>query len=447
MKTLWQDIKNQIRSEVSKKSFSLWIDPLTFQGEKDSAIILGCPNKFSRNWILEHYLGLIKEKLCTAGQGPLDLLLKIQSPRRKPLPDPYHPAQLCLPNMPAPQGRGKIRLNTDFTFERFIKGPCNEFALSASKAMAREGSSDYPCLLMLAGTGLGKSHLSHAVGHAILQSRPQSRVHYVTAEEFANEMIFSLKNHHIEAFKDKYRRSCDVLLLEEIHFLSGKEKIQAELGYALDALANDHKKIICTSALPPKDIPRLNKGLSSRLTSGLVTTIQGPDYQTRLNILSHKAAEQGLSLSEEILHILAGRLKRDIRQMESALRCLKARAELLKATIDRDLANEVLRHLSSTEASISSKDILSLVCTYYKVPREMLQSKSRKKIYAYPRNVYVYLCRHHTDETLDAIARSINRSHPAALYAADVVASQIKTHDKTRHQIRFLNQKLEDMKK
>jgi chromosomal replication initiator protein len=260
-------------------------------------------------------------------------------------------------------------------------------------------------------------------------------------------MISSFKNNTTEAFKNKYRRSCDVLLLEEVHFLSGKEKTQAELGYTLDALANDSKKIIFTSSLPPKDIPRISRELSSRLTAGLVTTIDGPDYETRVNILSNKASEHNITLSREVIEFLAGRLTRDVRQMESALKCLRAKAELLKVRIDLDLAKEVVSCLISGQKTITPKDIRKVVAQYYKVDPDMLKSKCRKKVYAYPRNIYAYLCRRHTHAPLEKIGRTINRSHSTVVYASDLVEHKIKSDDKMRHQVDFLNRKLDEMKK
>jgi chromosomal replication initiator protein len=442
MKAIWHDIKAQIRSELPKNTFSLWIAPITFLEKNDQAVILNCPNKFSRNWVMENYFDLIQEKLHKAGAAKVDLVYKAERPRHKVAtrgcaPEPQ---QLALDNV-LPHDR--VHLNTDFTFERFVVGRCNEFAYSASRALANGAALDYQSLLMLANTGLGKSHLSHAIGHSILHHNPRTRLYYMTAEDFTNEMVCSLKSNRIEAFKDKYRRCCDVLLLEEIHFLSGKHKTQLELGYTLDALANDNKSIILTSALAPKDIPRMSRELSSRLTSGLVTTIAGPDYDTRVKILTKKAAEHHLVLSEPIIQFLASRLSRDIRQMESALNCLKARAELVKARIDLDLAKEVVNCLVSGQDAIGLEEVRELVCRYYKVDPAILRSRSRKKVHATPRNIYVYLCRRHTDETIQAIARSINRSHSTVVYASELVEHKIKIDQKMRHQINFLHKKLE----
>jgi chromosomal replication initiator protein len=449
MIAVWEEIKKQIRSELPKNTFSLWISPITFLGTKDKSILLGCPNKFSRKWVMENYLGLIQDKLHKVSSGHLDLVLKSEVPKGKSLPsyEAPDPRQLTLPNIRANGRRGNLRFNKDFTFDRFIVGRSNEFAYSASNALANGDPCHYRTLLMLGNTGLGKTHLSQAVGHTILEQNPQTQVYYITAEDFTNEMVFSLKNNRIEEFKNRYRRRCDVLLLEEIHFLSGKEKTQMELEHTLDALGNKNKKIVFTSSLAPKDIPRMSGELSSRLTSGLVTTIRGPDYETRVKILTRKASEQGIALSKEIIHLLASSLKRDIRQMESALKCLKAKSELLKTKIDVDLAKDVLNCLVSGERSVTSEDIKMLVCKYYKVEPDMLRSKSRKKVYAHPRNMYTYLCRRYTDETLENIAKTINRSHSSVLYASELVEHKMKTDDKMRHQRYFFSQKIEDIMK
>jgi len=339
MSPLWDEIKNEIRPALPKNSYSLWIDPISCLEDKDT-IILSCPNRFSKNWVQENYLGLIRDKFKEAGLSHVELLFKVERQKRAPALSalPPDPDQLTLPSLPTRQGHRNLWLKSQFTFDRFIVGQSNEFAYSASKSMASGDPCNYHSLLMLANTGLGKTHLSQAIGHRILEKNPSSRIFYMTAEDFTNEMISSLRTNRIEDFKKRYRRRCDVLLLEEIHFLGGKEKIQTELGYTLDALAGDNKKIIFTSALSPKDIPRMSKELTSRLTSGLVTAITDPDYDTRVQILTKKASVYNVGLSEEVIHYLAERLKQDIRQMESALKCLKARAELIGAQTGRKSA-------------------------------------------------------------------------------------------------------------
>ena len=449
MNGIWKNVKNQIKSELVDKSFSLWINPITLLEEKDNALVLGCPNKFSRNWIMDNYLGIIAKKLEETGYGHYKLSLKVM-PLAKRISSPdilRESRQLTLPHMQR-NGRNRgIGLNNEFTFDRFVVGKCNEFAYSVSNSIAMGDNGSYDSLFVLANTGLGKSHLSQAIVHAILDRNPKKRVCYITAEDFLNEMIYSLKNSRIEEFKDKYRRNCDVLLLEEVHFLGGKQKTQLELGYTLDVLSNGHKKIIFTSSLLPKDIPNMTKELSSRLTSGIITTIDKPDYMTRVNILEKKSSEQNLSLSEEIIHLLAKNLTLDIRQIESTLSCLKAKSELLKANITLDLASESLKCHVSDLGATSIDDIKKLVCQYFKIDPTMLASKSRKKIHAYPRNIYSFLCRRYTDETLENIGQSINRNHSTVLYASEVIEHKMKLEKKVKNQVDFFSKRLEDITK
>jgi len=449
MEATWERVKEQIRPELSQSSFSLWIKPLAISEQKDGTILLSCPNKFSKKWVADNYADMIQEKLRSVTGTDCDIALKVAPVKRRALPPSFvaNEGQLRLLSVPGKRNNGHGSLNTDYTFDRFVVGRSNEFAYSASKALAEGGSWNYHSLLMLANTGLGKSHLSQAIGNAILNQKPSSRIYYITAEDFTNEMIYSLKQGRIEAFKNKYRHACDVLLLEEVHFLSGKEKTQLELGYTLDALANENKKIIFTSSLAPKDIPRMSKELTSRLTSGLITSISKPDFQTRVKILTTKALELRLVLSDDIIHLLARKLAYDVRQMESALKCLKAKSELLRARIDLDLAKEVIGCLVSPDQTIGLKDIEKLVCRYYRIDPDMLRSNSRKKVHAYPRNVYLYLCRKQTDETLEHIAASVKRTHSTTIYASEVIERKIKTDAQVRNQVRFLTKKLEEMKR
>jgi chromosomal replication initiator protein len=449
MTKIWEELKGRLREKLPDKSFSLWIDPLHPLEEEDNALVLGCPNKFSLNWITENYFALIQENLKGHGKGNYHLALKVQVPSRKTPPTGIlnESKQLTLPNVPENRKNGFRSLNQDFTFDRFVVGKCNEFAYSASKALAINGAIPYSSLFILAKTGLGKSHLSQAMAHEILQSDPRLKVYYITAEDFVNEMIFALKTNRIEEFKTKYRRSCDVLLLEEVHFLSGKEKTQLELGYTLDALEDEKKRIIFTSSLLPRDIPNLTKELSSRLTSGVITTLERPDYETRAKIVQRKSSEQSLILSEDVIDLLAKELTGDIRQIESALRCLKAKSDLLNARIDKDLAGEVLEcHLPSQRA-ITMEDIKTVVCRYFKVDPHILESKSRKKIHAFPRNVFVFLCRQLTAMTVEQIGRSLNRNHSTILYASEVIEHKIRIDKKVRNQVDFLTQKLTNGKK
>jgi chromosomal replication initiator protein len=447
MSIMWQEVKNHIRENLSENSFSLWINPLTPLEERDDYLVLGCPNKFSLNWVTENYKEIMEKRLSDNGKNNCKLILKVQvSEKKEQVPDLFEPSkQLTLPNISAGRKNGRRRFNRDLTFDRFVVGKCNEFAYSASKALATDSNWKYDSLFLHSNTGLGKSHLSQAIGQAILENNPNTRAYYITAEDFVNEMIYALKNKRIDEFKEKYRRSCDVLLLEGVHFLSGKEKTQMELGYTLDALLNDNKKIIFTSALLPKDMPNMAKGLSSRLVSGVISTLEKPDYDTRVKLIEKKSFENNVRLSDDIIHLFAKHLTRDVRQIESTIRCLRAKSELMNACIDMPLAKDVINSQVNDQNSLSLDGIKKVICHYFKVDPEMLQSKSRKKIYAYPRNLFVYLCRNFTDATLEDIGKSINRNHSTIIYSSEIVEKKMKADNTVKKHISFLTEKIKDV--
>lgn len=449
MSSVWEEAKKGIRKELSEKSFSLWISPLTVLEQKGETLMLGCPNKFSLNWITDKYREIIEKNLKNINGEDLKILLKVAENNKKGhVPEIFMASkQLELPTISINRGIGRRRLKKEFTFDRFVVGECNEFAYTASKALALGSTWSYNSLFLLSNTGLGKSHLVQSIGNSILDQNKNIRMFYITAEDFVNEMIFALKNNRMDEFKNQYRRSCDVLLLEEVHFLSGKEKMQLELGYTLDALVNENKKIIFTSSMLPKDIPNITKGFTSRLTSGVITNIEKPDYNTRVRIIEKKASEHDQILSEDIIHLLAENLTRDIRQIESALQCLQAKSELLDAKIDLDLAKEVIRCHITEDNGISISSIKKLICKYFRIDPIMLSSKSRKKIHSYPRNIHAYLCRQLTGATLEEIGRSIDRNHSTVLYASEVIEKKMKIDKRVKNEVEFLNNKIREMSK
>lgn len=447
MQEVWTEAKNRIKQRIPKNSFSLWINPIQFLRRKGNTIFLGCPNKFSCKWVAENYLDLIREVFSHLINETLDFEFKVipkNNQTKSRILTPLN--QMYINDAFRTNGPKRLRLNKNFIFEKFIVGPCNEFAYNASTTFAASDEWSYGTLFMLASTGLGKTHLSQAVGHWILKQKPETRVVYVTVEDFMNELIYAIRTKQVDSFKERYRKSCDVLLLEEIHFLSGKEKTQIELAHTLDSLINEKKKVIFTSCLPPNRIPRLSKELSSRLTSGLITPIDFPDYETRFKIISQKAMEQKVNLSEEIIHFLASQITKDIRHMESVINCLRAKAELMKAKIDLDLAKEVIAHFIPSGTTISLEEIMKLISRYYRIDPESLRSKSRKRLYSTARNIYVYLARKYTNKPLTEIAKTINRTHSTAIYAFEKIKGKLKTDANIRKQVAFLDNKINEIR-
>ena len=442
MEDIWRQTKEDLQSRISSSYYKMWIDPLELVTSKEGQVALACPNRFFLNWVRENYLSEIKKSWQLHSGSTQEIHLRLAPrPRRSPQ-DRDGSDQLPLPLLAQDNGH-QYRLNRRFTFDQFIVGNGNSFAFSASYAMANNDQALSSSLYLLADTGLGKSHLSHAIGNHVLQHDSNTRVCYLTAEEFTNEMITAIKRQRMEAFKEKYRRRCDVLLLEEVQFLSGKEKTQAELSYTLDALSSVNKRVVFTGTHFPKDIPKLKSKLQSRMTAGMITHIEPPDFQTRLKILEKKAANEGIRLPKEVSESLATHITRDVRRLESCVIGIVAKSSLMGKSIDLGLAHEVLDSVCDSRETINISRVQQVICQYFKVSAEALRSNSRKKGVVYPRNLGMYLCRKYTDETLEAIGSAFNRSHATVIHAVESISRQIQQKTGVRNQVEFLSQQLE----
>jgi len=298
----------------------------------------------------------------------------------------------------------------------------------------------------LSGTGMGKSHLSQAIGHYILSENPVDRVYYMTAEDFSNEMVHAFRNDTINDFKRKYRNQCDVLLLEDVHFLSGKERTQIELALTLDTLFESHKKIIFSSSCLPADIPKLNDKLRSRLSCALISNIDPPDFKTRVRILEKKSKLNRCKIPENVIHFLASELTEDVRQLESGLIGVTAKSSLLGMPVDLRLAESVVKNIVRNRESITIEAIKKLVCKHFQISVKDIVSSSRKKSIVQPRQIAIFLSRRYTDAPLQAIGKSFNRYHATALHSIGAVEREIKGNGPIQKQVEFLCQKLESGK-
>jgi chromosomal replication initiator protein len=337
-------------------------------------------------------------------------------------------------------------LRKDFTFDLFVVGGSNDFAYSASLSMASQKKSLQNSLFLLSKTGMGKSHLSQAIGNYILSESPSERVYYMTAEDFSNEMVHAYRNDAINAFKGKYRNQCDVLLLEDVHHLSGKERTQIELALTLDTLFESNKKIIFSSCYLPADIPKLNDKLRSRLSCSLISSIEPPDFKTRVRILQKKAKFNRCNIPEDIIQYLAGELTEDVRQLESGLIGVTAKSSLLGMPVDLGLAESVVKNIVRSRKDITIDAIKKLVCKYYSISIKEIVSSSRKQSIVRPRQIAIYLSRRYTDAPLQAIGKSFNRYHATALHSINAVEKVLKENGPVQKQVELLCQKLESGK-
>jgi chromosomal replication initiator protein len=442
MNSIWKNVKSEIAQRIPDHSFKMWIEPLGIESSKGNKVQLMCPNQFFKKRIHDHF-GEIIQSVFQQLMGktvPIEYIV-VQTESKKEQ-GKGKPEQLPLPTIAVQTHAGRL-LRQDYTFDQFVVGKNNDFAYSAALSLAVRQNAQQHSLFLLSKSGMGKSHLSQAIGHQILSEFPGQHVYYMTAEDFTNEMVASFKSNTVNQFKDKYHKMCDVLLLDDIQYLSGKERTQIELAYTLDSLFNDNKKIIFSSCYAPSQIPKLNENLRSRLNYGLISSIDPPDYQTRLKILKTYAKGNGWRIPSEVAEYLASELSQDVRQLKSGLAGVATKASLLGCPLDVELAASVIQNMVNKSKDITINLIKKMVCNYYKVSLKELVSRSRKQSIVRPRQVGIYLARRYTDQPLQVIGKSFNRYHATALHAIGAVEKGIKQGNVIQKHVQYLCKKIE----
>lgn len=447
MESVWAEVKGGIKKTIPSHSYMMWIEPLTFSTNgDDKTVAVDCPNYFSKKRLQENYMELIESEVNKVLKKKCKITVKIsrengKSARKSDEAD----YQLPLPNLNVRTHSGRF-LKKDFTFDNFVVGSNNDFAYSASLSLASKKSSHQNALFLLSNTGMGKSHLSQAIGHYILSKSPSDRVYYITAEDFSNEMVHAFRHNNIDKFKEKYRNNCDVLLLEDVHYLSGKERTQIELALTLDTLFDSEKRIIFSSCYLPSDIPKLNEKLYSRLSCGLISNIDPPNFRTRVRILRKKSMGKGCRLPEKVVLYLASELSENVRQLESGLIGVMAKSSLLGMPIDLNLATSVVKNIAGQHKNITIDVIKKLVCKHFSISLSDISSNSRKQNIVRPRQIAMYLSRKYTDSPLQDIGRSFNRYHATALHSINCVEKELKGNNAMRKQVEFFTKKLDSGK-
>jgi len=444
---LWDQLKTVLKERIGEHRFSVWIMQLTPQFDMTGNLTLSCPNPFFLRQMQQQFGELIESEYQQIAATPCKVSFSVAAPKDPASPDEGRnkvgaPIQMAIPELMVRSHSGRF-LRKDFTFDQFVVGGNNDFAYSASLSLATRKRQGQSALFLISKTGMGKSHLSQAVGHHILKETPAERVYYVTAEDFSFEMVHAMRSDAMELFKRKYRNSCDVLLLEDVHHLSGKIRTQEELAVTLDILMEANKKIIFSSCYLPAEIPKMDEKLRSRLSSGVITGIEPPNFKTRVRILKRKSVLNGHHIPEEVVQYLASTLTDDIRQLESGLIGVAAKSSLLGAPITMELAESVVNTISRRDKVITMEAIKKLICKEYGVLAKDLVSSSRQKSIVQPRQMAMYLCRKYTDSPLQAIGKSFNRYHATALHAINSIESSIKKETSIRRQVQLLCEKIE----
>jgi chromosomal replication initiator protein len=438
---VWQKIKESLRDVLAENMYTLWIEPLECVQCDDESIRLACPDRFYRAHLTQNHLSLIQEQ-ANAIDGTRKVVLC--EARQKALPVSSQASQLRLPHIPA--GGSSVRaLHPRYTFDEFIEGDSNLLALSACKSMVVGTDAVGPCLYINSSTGLGKSHLTHAVAHQILATSPAARLHYLTAQQFSAEMVREIQTNSMDRFKRKYHDHCDILLVEDVHSLTGKKKTQEELNELLDSLIKGGKRVILTANSAPRDLSGIDEEFRSRMTSGLVTTIQEPDILTRNRIVHKKAASHGLLLDEDLIAYLAQHIKGDVRQIESAILAIRAKSTLMGGEIEMALVREVVEGIVGPPKNLTAMMIGEFVSSQFNVSVQDMQSRTRKKAIVFPRQVAMYLSRAHTQQSLADIGKAFGRDHATVLHAIKVVTDRIVRDLSVSAQVEVLNKKVKQI--
>ncbi|MEF3309543.1 chromosomal replication initiator protein DnaA [Paenibacillus sp. GYB004] len=426
---LWQQVLSVIQTRLSKPSFDTWLKSTKASVFTETQLTICAPNNFAREWLESRYAKMIAHTVFEYTGREVEVKFVLQDTEAPAAKPPQTPAPQPVRQPPALED-GSIYnlLNPKYTFDTFVIGTGNRFAHAASLAVAEAPAKSYNPLFLYGGVGLGKTHLMHAIGHYVMEHNPGARVLYISSEKFTNEFINAVRDNRGEDFRNKYR-TIDVLLIDDIQFLAGKEGTQEEFFHTFNALHEERKQIIISSDRQPKEIPTLEDRLRSRFEWGLITDIQPPDLETRIAILRKKAKAENLDIPNEAMIYIANQVDTNIRELEGALIRVVAYSSLINQDITTHLAAEALKDIipSSRPKMITIQDIQQKVGEFYNLKLEEFKARKRTKAVAFPRQVAMYLSRELTDYSLPKIGEAFGgRDHTTVIHAHEKIASAVQ---------------------
>ena len=435
--SLWEKTLQLIKGEVSTASFNAFFKEIKPLKQQANELIFLAPNEFIQNILENRYLNLIESSVSQLSLKKYQIRFILDE---KEIQDTTEESKSTTDNIK----KSYPNLNPKYTFDTFVIGNSNRFAHAACVAVAESPAKAYNPLFLYGGVGLGKTHLMHAIGHHIMCQQEDPKVVYVSSEKFTNELINSIKNDKNEEFRDKYR-NVDVLLIDDIQFIAGKEGTQEEFFHTFNALHEANKQIIISSDRPPKEIPTLEDRLRSRFEWGLIADIQVPDFETRMAILKKKADVENLNVANEVMGYIATKIKSNIRELEGALIRIVAYSSLTNREITVDLATEALKDIISKKQGkhITIDLIQDVVSSYFNLRVEDLKSQRRTRNVAYPRQIAMYLSRKLTDMSLPKIGEEFGgRDHTTVIHAYEKISENLKTDDSLQHTVNDLTKKI-----
>lgn len=461
--SLWGQSLDILEKEIAKPIFNTWIKSTIPLSVSDTTFELGTPTQLSKDWIETRYLAKIQHAVQYISKRPLEVRFIILDMPEQSVNETAA-AEAALEQMntppvfvaPAAENKPAVKavpaaedlqciLNPKYIFETFVIGNSNRFAHAASLAVAEVPAKVYNPLFIYGGVGLGKTHLMHAIGHRIRQHHPDVKVLYISSEKFTNELINSIRDGNPESFRQKYR-NIDVLLVDDIQFLSKKDRTQEEFFHTFNTLHEANKQIIISSDRPPREIPTLEDRLRSRFEWGLITDIQAPDLETRIAILRKKAIVENLDVPNDVMVFIASRIDNNIRELEGALIRVMAYASLTQRPIDLDLATEALKDIFpyGKPKRITIESIKDIVAAYFKIKLDDLSAKKRTRNITYPRQIAMYLSREMTDSSLPKIGEEFGgRDHTTVIHAHDKISRERSDDQKMQQTIAELIRRIE----
>ena len=431
---IWARTLDTIRQDG--KTYALtWLERMRALDVREGALVLGVPDRFFRDWVDDHYRGLLESTLARVGDGLAKVAYEVVEAPLSGANLPPTPTVKLNPSRPT-------RLNVRFTFATYVVSDSNQLPAAAAAAVADKPGHYYNPLYVYGGTGLGKTHLLHAVGNHIWEKDPSQRVVYLSSEQFTNEYVESVREHRMSDFRRKFREECDVLLIDDIQFLGKREETQKEFFYTFNTLYEMGKAIVLTSDTVPAEIPGLEERLRSRFTMGLITDIREPDYETRVAILQKKAEAERLALPDDVAHFIAKHVQKNVRELEGALVKLSAIHSLSRQPLTVEFASHVLKDILPANRVVDVELIQREVARYYKVTVEALREDRRHKALSHARQVAMYLCRKLTKSSFPEIASRFNKDHSTVIAAVRKVEGLRETDATVKRELDELDAKL-----
>jgi chromosomal replication initiator protein len=441
---IWQAAQEELRFQLSKPSYETWLKNASLVGREKNDFKIGVPTKLAKDWLEDRYSAMIKETLSAIVSGDVSVAFEV-------IPGQTEAAAgrtaVAVADEPRPEEEEPVlheasQLNPKFQFQHVVVGNNSRFAHAACRAVAETPAKAYNPLFLYGGVGLGKTHLMHAIGHAVLEKHHRRRVAYVTSEKFMNEMISSIQEGRMNDFRTRYR-TVDVLLVDDIQFLAGKDRTQEEFFHTFNSLHELNKQIVISSDRPPKEIPTLEDRLRSRFQWGLIADIQAADFETRVAILKSKVGPYARLVPEDVLSFIAHKIQKNIRELEGALIRVIAHASLNRSAVNVEMAAKLLQDvIPSTENRTLSIDAISrTVASFYHISLEEMKGKRRDKHIVFPRQVAMFLIREETASSLPAIGQAFGgRDHTTVLHSYEKISTDSKEDQRLQADLRKLRE-------